>query len=109
MSESKKVKGPKAYWPAWRYHESKPEGQVFQNAEDVPAGWVDHPAKIGQDDAAPVKAPAAPAASTRKTKAEKDEERRLALLAEARKKFGDIVPDTATIAELESSLNGNGA
>lgn len=115
---SKSIKGPKKYFPSWRYHESCPEGQIFQNEEDVPAGWVDHPSKIGG--AAPVKQGAgspqtnAPPTGGRKSKADKDEEKRAALLAQARAKFGDIVPATATIAELEEALNpaapnGNGS
>lgn len=116
MSE-KKAKGPKRYWPAWRYHETCPEGQIFQNAEDVPPGWVAHPSKIGGAEPAPQGAGSpqtTPAPSGRKTKAEKEEEKRLALLAQARAKFGDIVPATASIAELESALNpaasnGNGS
>lgn len=32
-------------WPSWRYG---PGGQakVFEREEDVPAGWVDHPAGV---------------------------------------------------------------
>lgn len=39
-------------WPSWRYG---PNGaaEIFENAKDVPAGWVDHPSKIGQEEAVP--------------------------------------------------------
>lgn len=47
-------------WPAW-YYGPAGEAQVFENADDVPKGWKDHPAK--HKGAAPA-APAAPAAST---------------------------------------------
>lgn len=40
-------------WPSWRYHESCPDGQIFQCAEDVPEGWVDHPRNIGKKPDAP--------------------------------------------------------
>lgn len=32
-------------WPAWFYG---PDGaaEIFECAEDVPAGWVDHPSKV---------------------------------------------------------------
>lgn len=37
----------KTTWPAWFYG---PEGasQVFQNEDEVPEGWVDHPNKVGE-------------------------------------------------------------
>ena len=39
-------------WPSWRYG---PDGQeaIFHKAEDVPEGWVDHPAKVGTEPEAP--------------------------------------------------------
>lgn len=45
-------------WPAWFYG---PNGQsdVFDSADEVPAGWQDHPSKVGEK-AAPKPAPAAP-------------------------------------------------
>jgi hypothetical protein len=32
-------KGPKRYWPSWRYSVAVPEGKVFDKPEDVPEGW----------------------------------------------------------------------
>jgi hypothetical protein len=32
-------------FPSWRYGPDG-EAQIFQTADDVPAGWVDHPAKF---------------------------------------------------------------
>lgn len=32
-------------WPAWRYGPGG-EAQIFQQAGDVPQGWVDHPGKL---------------------------------------------------------------
>lgn len=42
----------KQHWPSWRYG---PNGQsgVFDSETDVPAGWQDHPSKVGEK---PVKA-----------------------------------------------------
>ena len=39
-------------WPSWRYG---PDGQeqIFQSAEEVPEGWVDHPNKLGKPESAP--------------------------------------------------------
>ncbi len=33
-------------WPAWRYG---PDGaaEIFASESEVPAGWVDHPSKVG--------------------------------------------------------------
>lgn len=33
-------------FPSWRWHADFPEGRIFDSAEDVPAGAVDHPSKI---------------------------------------------------------------
>lgn len=39
-------------FPAWFYGPNG-EAEIFHGAEQVPAGWVDHPAKLGQkEDAA---------------------------------------------------------
>ena len=45
------------HWPAW-YYGPDGEAQVFENADDVPKSWKDHPAKHKGA------APAAPVAST---------------------------------------------
>ena len=59
-------------WPAW-YYGPAGEAQVFENADDVPKGWKDHPAKhkgaapatpATPDAPATPAAPAAPVAST---------------------------------------------
>ncbi len=34
----------------WMYHADAPEGRLFSNTDDVPAGWVDSPAKIEEAD-----------------------------------------------------------
>jgi hypothetical protein len=36
----------KVSWPAWFYG---PDGQsqIFQNEDEVPSGWEDHPSKVG--------------------------------------------------------------
>lgn len=41
----------KKNWPAWRYG---PEGKsaVFERESDVPAGWMDHPSKVGEKEPA---------------------------------------------------------
>lgn len=43
-------------WPAWRYG---PNGHaaMFERSEDVPSDWRDHPTKVGEKAAAPVKTP----------------------------------------------------
>lgn len=40
-------------WPSWRYGPNG-EARVFQSAEDVPEGWVDHPSLVRIPPAAPV-------------------------------------------------------
>lgn len=111
-------KGPKKFWPAWRYSAECPEGKVFATADDVPEGWVDHPSKIGK-----VEAPAAPTGQTAKkadepkkepTKAEAKraaaEESRQGYLRAAQAKFGvSIVPAGSTVAELIEGLGGQEA
>lgn len=44
-------------WPAWRYG---PGGKsaVFESEKDVPAGWQDHPTKVGEKAATSAKTPA---------------------------------------------------
>lgn len=37
-------------WPSYRFHESCPEGQIFEHEAQVPEGWVDHPNKIKKGD-----------------------------------------------------------
>lgn len=39
----------KKQWPAWMYG---PDGQsrIFQEDDPVPAGWVDHPSKVGEEE-----------------------------------------------------------
>lgn len=32
-------------WPAW-YHGPNGQSEIFDRAEDVPEGWVDHPSKV---------------------------------------------------------------
>ena len=49
-------------WPAWFYG-PKGASAVFESQSNVPAGWVDHPSKVGQPatdpDAADVEIPIA--------------------------------------------------
>ncbi len=45
-------KGPHVAWPSWRYGPNQ-EAEIFQRAEDVPAGWKDHPRKHDADYAEP--------------------------------------------------------
>jgi len=108
------AKGPKVYWPSWRYGPND-QAMICNTQADVPEGWVDHPSKLVAPEPAPEPAPEntqkpAPAAPVSK-KAEKAEAYRQALLKEARAKFG-AVPEEATVAELEAALapkapNGN--
>lgn len=48
VPEIKEVPQVKA--PAWRYHESCPEGKIFKTDEALVKadqdGWVDHPGKV---------------------------------------------------------------
>ena len=39
-------------WPSWRYGPDGQEG-IFHKEEDVPEGWVDHPAKVGVEPESP--------------------------------------------------------
>lgn len=48
-------------WPAWHYG-PKGEAQVFDAAGDVPAGWKDHPSKVGEKSPEPAKEAKAPKA-----------------------------------------------
>jgi len=45
------------HWPAYRYG---PDGaaEIFEQESDVPAGWTDHPSKVGEAKPAPKLAPA---------------------------------------------------
>lgn len=36
----------KKSWPAWRYGPNG-QSQIFDNEDDVPPGWEDHPSKVG--------------------------------------------------------------
>lgn len=36
-------------WPAWFYGPNN-QAQIFNKAEDVPEGWVDHPRKLVEDE-----------------------------------------------------------
>lgn len=49
MADENEVVDTKVRWPAWRYG---PDGQseIFQTEDDVPAGWKDHPSKVGKKD-----------------------------------------------------------
>lgn len=59
----------KVSWPAW-YYGPNDQAEIFESAADVPADWVDHPAKVGETPAPKVtKAPAEP--SAKKTRAKK--------------------------------------
>lgn len=48
-------------WPAW-YYGPKGASAVFETAEDVPTGWVEHPSLV--DGSAPAKASQPAAAAT---------------------------------------------
>lgn len=67
------TEAPSDSWPAWFYG---PEGQegVFHKAEDVPEGWVDHPAKVGAEPEAP-KPPKLTAAEKKAAAAKEAEEK----------------------------------
>lgn len=49
----------KKNWPSWRYG---PNGaaDVFDSAAEVPAGWQDHPSKVGEKPATAAKPPLEP-------------------------------------------------
>lgn len=49
-------------WPAWRYGPNR-AAEIFENENDVPAGWQDHPSKV--EGAKPIDTPASPVKSTR--------------------------------------------
>lgn len=51
-------------WPAWYFGPNNQSG-VFDRAEDVPEGWVDHPSKLQ---------PAEPEASARRGRPPKQSE-----------------------------------
>jgi hypothetical protein len=130
---TKARKGPKKFWPAWRYGPAG-ESQVFDRPEDVPAGWEDHPSKHTPEAKKAKEAalraankhnvlapppPVAPAAKQSKeqkaaAKAEAAEAYRLELLGKAKAVWPNT-PDDATTAELEANLakvntaNGNGS
>lgn len=131
-------KGPRKYWPSWRYgpgYEAPADGSppkpgefcgVFNSAEDVPEGWVDHPDKL-KTPAPPKTAETAvaPAVARRKKaenvvadaeKAAQDEadrvsnERRQRLLKIAQARFGaHVVKDDTSIEELIAGLGGEAA
>lgn len=107
-----KPKGPKKFWPAWRYSAECPEGKVFNTADDVPDGWVDHPSKIGNNVPVAVAEPKKvlePVAPVTKAAAKKEaaEAARQLYLKAAQAKFGvSIVPAGSTTAELIEGLGG---
>ena len=53
----------------YAFHADAPEGRKFASRDDVPAGWVDTPAKLGKRDAAETEP--TPKPKTRKKKADK--------------------------------------
>lgn len=58
----------KVSWPAWFYGPND-AAEIFEKAEDVPAGWVDHPALVGTEKAPAKTAPAKTAAQAAAKKA----------------------------------------
>lgn len=46
MADENEIVDGKVRWPAWRYG---PNGQseIYQNEDEVPDGWEDHPSKVG--------------------------------------------------------------
>jgi len=56
----------KVSWPAWFYGPND-AAEIFEKAEDVPAGWVDHPALVGAEKAPAKTAPAKIAAPAKKS------------------------------------------
>jgi len=81
----------KQSWPAWFYGPAS-ASMICESEADVPAGWVDHPSKVG----APA-AETAPAAEKQRTP-----------LAEARiaykAKFGKAPSPRATLEDLNAKL-----
>lgn len=49
-------------WPAW-YYGPNGASQIFETEGEVPAGWVDHPSKVGAEKSVPANSQA-PAALT---------------------------------------------
>jgi hypothetical protein len=109
-------KGPKRYWPAWRYGPALVEGgevqaRIFQKPDDVPEGWVTHPNELKAKAAPAADAtPAAPAAPRKKgAKAAAtptaDEAERAALIAELTAKDYDPAELAgATLDELRAVM-----
>lgn len=52
MAKPARTQPPYEYqaWPAWFYG-PKGHAGIFEDAESVPAGWVDHPSKVPLDEA----------------------------------------------------------
>lgn len=90
-------------WPAW-YYGPNDAAEIFESADDVPAGWVDHPAKVKQ----PAKAPTAPKAPVDAAKGDgkpAKEKSPLAVAREAYKaKFGKGVSPRLTLDEINAKL-----
>lgn len=61
-------------FPTWAYGPNGKSG-IFERAEDIPAGWTDHPSKVKAAAPAATKptAPAAPAADTKPADTPSDE------------------------------------
>lgn len=110
-------KGPKKFWPAWRYGPALVEGgevqaRIFDKPEDVPDGWVAHPEEL-KVKAAPLPAPTEAAAPKSRKKGAPaappaptaEEAERAHLVADLKAKgYADDVLANASIDELRATM-----
>lgn len=106
------IKGPKKFWPAWRYSVSNPEGRIFQKPEDVPEGYfptlaeAQKAAEVVDEAPAPAPAPAAPLKAPKKGKAKDDPRaQKIAKLKDAGYDPTELA--NASDAELDAALKAN--
>lgn len=93
-------------WPAWFYGPGE-KAEIFERAEDVPAGWQDHPSKVTAAKPAPTPAPAASGSEAKPPKTGKAPKVPTPL-GEARKayklKFGKNPGPKLTLDEINAKL-----
>lgn len=90
-------------FPAWRYNPKTRQGQIFDNADDVPTGWVRRLPEEGEDE--PVTTKAKPAAKQAAATGEREPMTRQELMT-ALKGGGVTFKANAKNEELHDLLKG---
>lgn len=90
----------KQLWPSWRFGPNG-ESEIFESDEQVPAGWLDHPAKFTKPvvAAAAITQPVAPAAAAIAATNEQTVEKLMAEFTQA-----NLVGMLEAMAELDETI-----